>query len=414
MLFIRILNYIKGYLIISIKGVFAERFINICVHRGILLWDVSFKNGAFVGKIGTKDFFKIRNIAFVTRSRIRIVRRRGLPFLLKQYQSRWPVIFGILLFAAIVNFTSTHIMSVDITGNERIPTELLRQQLDQVGVGFGKSVSGLTPDQIRNQMIVANNDIAWLGVNIRGSRVYIEITERLDTESVPHVTEEKCNVVAAKDGVIRRLEVKQGQTVVKKGDAVREGDLLVSGIMDSVYGGFRTVHAYGDIYAETEYAATREYPLKYTEREYTGRETARYSLRLMGREINLYPNSMSPGEGYEERREEHIYQNGNFDGGFIKKTFAEYTETERQRTVSEAVEQGARELNEEVKALIPDSAEILENKIEHNILSGDLVSVTVTYICNENIAKESIIDESLIDKSEILDYDIIDEENGSD
>ena len=87
----------------------------------------------------------------------------------------------------------------------------------------------------------------------------------------------------------------------------------------------------------------REYPLKYTEREYTGRETARYSLRLMGREINLYPNSMSPGEGYEERREEHIYQNGNFDGGFIKKTFAEYTETERQRTVSEAVEQGARE-----------------------------------------------------------------------
>ncbi len=100
-------------------------------------------------------------------------------------------------------------MSVDITGNERIPTELLRQQLDQVGVGFGKSVSGLTPDQIRNQMIVANNDIAWLGVNIRGSRVYIEITERLDTESVPHVTEEKCNVVAAKDGVIRRLEVKR-------------------------------------------------------------------------------------------------------------------------------------------------------------------------------------------------------------
>ena len=37
MLFIRILNYIKGYLIISIKGVFAERFINICVHRDILL-----------------------------------------------------------------------------------------------------------------------------------------------------------------------------------------------------------------------------------------------------------------------------------------------------------------------------------------------------------------------------------------
>ena len=39
MLFIRILNYIKGYLIITINGVFAERFINICVHRNILIWD---------------------------------------------------------------------------------------------------------------------------------------------------------------------------------------------------------------------------------------------------------------------------------------------------------------------------------------------------------------------------------------
>ena len=56
MLFIRILNYIKGYLIITINGVFAERFINICVHRNILIWDVSRKNGGIMAKMARKDF----------------------------------------------------------------------------------------------------------------------------------------------------------------------------------------------------------------------------------------------------------------------------------------------------------------------------------------------------------------------
>ena len=65
-------------------------------------------------------------------------------------------------------------------------------------------------------MIINNDEIAWLGVNVRGSRVYVEITERIDTESVPHLTEEKCNLVASKDGVIEKLEVGQGQTMVKR------------------------------------------------------------------------------------------------------------------------------------------------------------------------------------------------------
>lgn len=183
-------------------------------------------------------------------------------------------------------------MSVDVEGNQRIPTEQVLSELRDVGVSFGKRVSGLNADTIRNQMIINNDEIAWLGVNVRGSRVYVEITERIDTESVPHLTEEKCNLVASKDGVIEKLEVGQGQTMVKKGDGVREGDVLVSGIMDSAYGGFRLVHSYGEVYARTEYTATKEYQLNYIEKEYSGEEKVRFGLNLFGNKIELYPPSM--------------------------------------------------------------------------------------------------------------------------
>ena len=58
MLFIRILNYIKGYLIITINGVFAERFINICVHRNILIWDVSRKTAGLWQKWQQRIFIR--------------------------------------------------------------------------------------------------------------------------------------------------------------------------------------------------------------------------------------------------------------------------------------------------------------------------------------------------------------------
>lgn len=417
MLFIRILNYIKGYLIITINGVFAERFINICVHRNILIWDVSRKNGGFMAKMATKDFYKVRDIARITNSKVRIKRRQGLPFLMIRYRNRWPIFFAVILFIAIVHFTSTHIMSVDVEGNQRIPTEQVLSELRDVGVSFGKRVSGLNADTIRNQMIINNDEIAWLGVNVRGSRVYVEITERIDTESVPHLTEEKCNLVASKDGVIEKLEVGQGQTMVKKGDGVREGDVLVSGIMDSAYGGFRLVHSYGEVYARTEYTAAREYRLNYIEKEYSGEEKVRFGLNLFGNKIELYPPSLRPDDNYDEQAEEYVYRGSwlgnNVEFGGVVEKFLEYKEVEKQRTIQEAVETGRKEMTEEVEKSVPKDAEIIARKTDHNIISGDVVSVTVTYECRENIAKESEIDKSLIDKNDNLDYDIEAEEDNS-
>ncbi len=413
MLFIRILNYLRGYLLITVGGRFPERFMNICVHRGIRVWDVSSKGGTFKCKMAAEDFFRIRDIARITGARVRIKRRLGLMFLLRRYRRRWPAVIGLILFAAILYITATRIMSIDITGNERVPDDEIRRLLAGCGVSVGRSTADIDPDTVRNELIMNSDDLAWVGVNVRGSRVYIEVVERLDSESVPHITEEECNLVASKDGVISRLEVKQGQTMVKKGDGVRKGDVLVSGVMDSVYGGFRLVHSYGEVYALTEYSAKKEYPLTYTERVYTGSEKTLYGVKLFGREFDLYTKAMDPGEGYEEERNENSvtvpWINSEFGG--VAKRFREYTDTQTHRTVQEALETGIAELTEQVEQSVPDDAEIISKENDHNILSGDTVEVKVTYICSENIAEEEEIDKSLIDKNENLDYDIEEDTN---
>lgn len=398
MLFIRILNFIKGYLVITASGRFTERFINICIHRNMTIWDMKSDSGVITAKLETSDFFYIRDVARITSTKVRIKRRIGLGFLCKRYRNRWPLVFAVILFAAIMYYTSAHVMSIEITGNQRIPTDRIYDELNRVGLSIGVRAKDIVPDQIRNEIMIMDEDVSWLGVNVRGSRVYIEVAERIDSESIPHETGEPCNVVALKDGVISEMQIKQGQTMVKKGDGVREGDLLVSGIMDSTYGGYRTVHAYGEIWAKTEYSAEADYPLVYSEREYSDNVKTFFGIDMFGKCVDLFSRKNIDTSRFEERSTDYVFKTNiwgrDIEVGGKRYDFVAYNTVERQRTVSEAVAEAEEELTKQVEAEVPENARVVSKTTDHNIVSGDTVRVTVTWYCNENIAHEVPIEDT--------------------
>ena len=76
----------------------------------------------------------------------------------------------------------------------------------------------------------------------------------------------------------------------------------------------------------------------------------------------------------------------------IKSTFSEYEPVEKQRSISDTIEFGIGELSAEIEAGLGDGVEIKSKTCDHNILTGDTVSVTVVYECSENIAQEQEID----------------------
>lgn len=48
MFFKILIYYILGYVNISVEGYFIERFINICISKGILLWNLKEKIKLFI------------------------------------------------------------------------------------------------------------------------------------------------------------------------------------------------------------------------------------------------------------------------------------------------------------------------------------------------------------------------------
>ena len=64
MFLVRLANFIYGYVVIIIEGMFPERFLNICARRGIYLWNVK-KEGKYQisANISVRGFKMVRPVA---------------------------------------------------------------------------------------------------------------------------------------------------------------------------------------------------------------------------------------------------------------------------------------------------------------------------------------------------------------
>ena len=403
-----IAGFIKGYMVIYAEGFFCERFLNICMRRGIYLWNVRrMGENRICACISIQGFREIRQVARKTRTHITVRRRYGLPFLMHRYRKRKPVVIGMVLFFVLLWYLSTHIMGIDVAGNERIAETEIISELKNFGVYHGAAVRKIDEKLVKNQMMTRFDDIAWIGVNIKGSRVYIEVRERLDT----HVDVDRdmpCDIVAAKQGLVKLLEVKNGQTMVKVGQLVEQGDLLVSGVVDSEKKGMRYVHSFGEVFAETSYKKTREYPFEYIEKIYTGAEKSKYSFSVLGKEIRLFLKDVQPFEYCDKTEESSEWRAPvSFIPSIYVKTnkYLEYTPQKQTRTLEEAVELGRQELSAELEKEVPQSAEIIDVRVTYLPVGEKGVSVTVEYLCREDIGVQRPID-----KIENLNYDILEEE----
>lgn len=395
----KIYNYLSGYVTVQADGPFTERLINICMHRDFAVWDIK-RCGTerMIFNMSVEDFKQIRTPARRTKSRVRITKRHGLPFFIRRYRHRKLVMVGAIALAIMIWYSSTHIMGITVFGNNRIDTAAILSGLEECGLALGTATSRVVPDEVRNKMMSNIDELAWIGINANGSRVYIEVVERIEKDEGIEDDGTACNLVASKDGEIEHLEIREGQTLVKAGSGVREGDVLVSGIVDSSISGFRYVKARGDVFAKTRYSRTRVYPLRYTENIPTGKVKKRYTLSVLGYDFPLFFGRKAPylEFSYKEEQKEYRVPIDIIPSLFVKKEeYSEEIKEEKQRTVAEAVERGIRELAEELKAELPEGVEIIEQVESYTLTEHGEAEVMVELMCRENIARPEVIEKMI-------------------
>ena len=124
--------------------------------------------------------------------------------------------------------------------------EKLLDILSDKGISIGKFNKGINLEKIENEIKIENPEIAWIGIDIDGTNVKMQIKESIE---IPKIIDENIssNIIAIQDAKITKLVVRSGTPRVTIGQDVKKGDILVEGVMEGKYKGMRDVHADADI-----------------------------------------------------------------------------------------------------------------------------------------------------------------------
>ena len=184
-----------------------------------------------------RDFEKIQNI-LQGRIEYSTSKAMGLYGWWKRFKHKKALLFSLLISAILYAYSSSLVWDIRIDGNESIPDSEIILELSNQGFEVGSSWSKVDKSVVESSVLKNNGNISWININKRGTVAYVTVLERNDTEDINFPSNEYANIVATEDCIIEEVTVKSGTAVVKPGDVVKRGDLLISGICSAESGGF--------------------------------------------------------------------------------------------------------------------------------------------------------------------------------
>ncbi len=393
----KIFHFLKGYVILKLTGFNIERFLFICAKRKIHMWSIN-KQGKDSCQIVVlaDDFPKLRDIARKTRTKVHIINKSGLPILLKKYKKRYFMLFGCVIFVLMLFISTKFIWSVEISGVENADVVAITKILKDSGIYQGAPKYRVrSSKEIKNIILNRVDNISWAWVYLKGTKAVCEIFE----DSIPGMNleyGEPCHVIAARDGIIKRIIATDGIKTAKAGDTVLAGDMLISGvILNNLGEPGLNVAAAGDIEAYTWHEKTGTYKLYDEIRIPTGEKKSFLTLNLFSKEINLFLGKTIPFKEFnveENKHELKLFRDTYLGIGWNKVTAYEVNVEKKQISYDMAVYEGKCELEEKIaKELLP-GAELVSENVSHRSIDDETVEVTVTMGFIERIGRKVPID----------------------
>lgn len=215
MFFKILINYILGYVNIDVEGFYIERFMNICISKRIFLWNMNRKKSSIMSvSIGIQDFKNIKEVAKKSGCKVKINEKKGLPFIFNRYKKRKIFLIMLLIILCAMYILSNFIWNIEITGLEKIKSEDIYGALENSGLKIGTKKNDINTKDIVNNIRLKREDIAWIGIDIKGTNAKVNIVEATEK---PEIIEEDeyCNIIANKKGIITKINALNGTPIAK-------------------------------------------------------------------------------------------------------------------------------------------------------------------------------------------------------
>lgn len=381
-----LLRLIFGYVRIEVEGYYIERFINICQNKKILIWNLKRQKGVKLFlNIGIKDFKKLKNIARKTNCKIKISKKKGIPFILHRYKKRKIFAIFLIIIAFAIYTSSKYVWNIEVQVEDNLQIEQIEEDLADLGLRKGVRKSKIETDKLINELRLKRNDISWIGIDLKGTNV---IVKAVKADEKPDLLDNSdyCNIVASKSGVITKIIAQNGTAVVNVGDEVNEGDILIAGYMEGKYTDKRYVHSLGVVQAKIKYQKSEKFYLNQENLRNTGNEEKKFQIKFNNFQINFY-KTLSKFKIYDTIYTEKnlkIFSNFYLPISVVEITNKEQVKETQKYSKEEVIELGKEKLSKAIEEDIANKENILGVTVDTEE-QEDFVEVCVTYEVLENI-----------------------------
>lgn len=378
-------RWLKGWVRLEAEGGFPERLLNLAARSELQLWNTVRKGAALSACCFARDYHRLRPLMRKTGMRMRLRERHGVPFFLRRYRARWGIAAGLALYIVLLQVMAGRIWVIRVNGLDHADETAILSTMEEAGVRIGGKRDALDLTTIQLTALRELKDISWLAVNLDGSIANIDITE-WDKNAVQPESTAPSNIKARRDGLIVKVEAAGGQAMVQPGDAVTEGSLLISGIVDSGEGPLLR-RSEGHVFAQTQHKLEARIPLTQLQQLPDGRQIVQPTLQLFNLFIPLYTNGeITQNTLCEEANCPLTVRGVPLPIGLHLKRYTFLSEQTVTYTETEAAALAAKEIAE--KEIVELENVEIKNRTEETRLEDGCYILIVRYDCVEDIAVE--------------------------
>lgn len=394
MFIVRLLRWLRGYVKFKAEHGYVERLISLCAKNNVLMWKCRKINHVFTGYTTVFGYHKMHRLARKAGVRTRVIERKGLPFVFHRYRKRVGIVAGAFLCAAFLIIMQQFIWVIEVQGCKDLQPIQLMNALEELGVKRGTWKNSIDQAEVKRQILRMVKDLSWATLNVHGNTATLVVRERtmppelIDT-GVP------ANVVAQRDGQIKRMEVSSGQSILKTGDTVRAGELIVSGVFEDVNGVTHLVRASAKVMAHVPETITVEIPLIQKSCNLTGKVLKRNYIELFDVKLPLFLYKKLEGDYKLEigkNTPELLGLKMPFD--IVRETYIFY-ETQEQELSEEFAIHIAQKKLESLERKSWDGK--ILNRSVNAVCENENLILTADYVIETDIAKQ--VEIPILDRS---------------
>lgn len=275
----------KSHYKIYVSGNNVLRFIKMLYKMDINFYSLNINDNSFTAIIDKDNYEKLKKIKTIYK--INLERVYGPLYIKELIKKNSFFLFSIVVGLIILLFLTNIIFDIEVKHSDSNIRNFLISTLSDYGLKKYSFVKDYDEINVIKEDILNKykNKIEWIEIERVGTKYIVRVDKRI----INDIKEDKGfrNVVASRDGIIKKIVAKEGEITKKVNDYVKKGDIIISGAIHKGEDIKGNTKADGDIFAEVWYKVKVTLPINYYEKKLTGKEKNSIDITFLDKEYSL-------------------------------------------------------------------------------------------------------------------------------